>query len=639
MERPGLTEPNAGERKDSLVAQTGATKALLLGTAPLKIKQEPNEGPARHWETRWQEFLTAAESPPRRVEPLQLPQAQPAEDRKVYRASFEGVTPVVREGPGEASVTLNTAEFRGGTPELYGRPAPPVKVKEEAEDEDEGDAACPEMWRRRFRQFSYWEAEGPQEVFGQLWGLGHQWLRPERHTKEQIVEMVVLEQFLAVLPQGVRGLVRERGPKTGAQAVALAEDILKRPQEAGRPEQKVLGPFKNVAENSPKSEQDDLDIMQVHISIEDQQEEEEEEEEASFLASNKQEWDSTVESAPFGTSQPGNVSEGCSEQGDSNPLLDPEEAEMAGGPEGRECRLPGPPEKRGIAGFLGEEGRRDLNQSTFQHGIREIFDLLEHQRQQAKEKPYKCPYCREGFQDRSHLAIHERTHTGEKPFRCSSCEKSFSQHSNLLRHERTHTGEKPYKCVDCEKSFNQKASLVIHKRTHTGEKPYGCLECGRNFSTSSQLITHKRIHSGEKPYQCSDCGQSFSRRPHLVVHERMHTGEKPYQCPDCGQSFRNSSVFTVHKRTHTGEKPYKCSYCGQSFSRKTNLVKHERIHTGEKPFKCPECELCFRSTTLLKAHKRSHTGEKPYKCIDCEKRFCGLTGLRKHKKTHVGMKP
>ncbi|XP_015270481.1 PREDICTED: zinc finger protein 397-like [Gekko japonicus] len=631
MERPGLKEPNAGEGKDSLVLQTGAIKAF----APPKIKQEPNEGPAQHWETQWQEFLTTVESPRRRAEHFKLPQAQSVEDLKGLPASFKGVTTDVSQGPGEVCVALNLTDFSGETPESYERPVLSVKVKEEIEDE--GDAASPEMWRRRFRQFNYWEAEGPQEVFGQLWELGHQWLKPERYTKEQIVEMVILEQFLAILPQEMQSWVRERGPETGTQAVALAEDILKRPQETKRLEQKILGTFKNMAANSPKSEQDDSDIVQVHISIEDQQEEEEEE--ANFLVSDGQEWEDTVESLPLETSKPGNVSEGCLEQADVNGLLDPERVKVAGSPEGLECQWPHQPEKKGKASFLCEEGRRDLNESTFQHGIHQIFDLLENQRQQIKEKPYKCPYCREGFQDRSHLAIHERTHTGEKPFRCSNCDKSFSQHSNLLRHERTHTGEKPYKCIDCEKSFNQKASLVIHKRTHTGEKPYRCLECGKNFSTSSQLITHKRIHSGEKPYQCSDCGQSFSRRPHLVVHERLHTGEKPYSCSDCGQSFRNSSVFTVHKRTHTGEKPYKCSYCGQSFSRKTNVIKHERIHTGEKPFKCPECEQCFRSTTLLKAHKRTHTGEKPYKCVDCEKRFCGLTGLRKHKKTHVGIKP
>ncbi|XP_060094546.1 zinc finger and SCAN domain-containing protein 30-like [Heteronotia binoei] len=278
MERLSLTEPNAGEGKDSLV-QTGAIKAFLLGTAAPKIKQELHEGPSRHWETQWPEFLTTVKSPQRQAEHFKLPQAQSVEDMKVFPASFEGVPTDVSQGPGKACMTLNLTNFSGETPEPYKRTALSVKVKEEIEDEE--DSACPEMWRQQFRQFSYWEAEGPQEVFSQLWELGHQWLKPERHTKEQIVEMVILEQFLSILPQEIQSWVRERGPETGAQAVVLAEDILKRPQEAERLEQKILGTFKDMAANSPKSEQDDSDIMQVHISIEDQQEEEEEE--TSFL--------------------------------------------------------------------------------------------------------------------------------------------------------------------------------------------------------------------------------------------------------------------------------------------------------------------------------------------------------------------
>uniref|UniRef100_A0A8D2IUV4 SCAN box domain-containing protein n=1 Tax=Varanus komodoensis TaxID=61221 RepID=A0A8D2IUV4_VARKO len=73
----------------------------------------------------------------------------------------------------------------------------PVKVKEEVLDEDPVNV---EMRRQRFRLFCYEEAEGPREVCNQLWELCHQWLRPETHTKEQILEFLILEQFLTVLP-------------------------------------------------------------------------------------------------------------------------------------------------------------------------------------------------------------------------------------------------------------------------------------------------------------------------------------------------------------------------------------------------------------------------------------------------------
>ncbi|XP_061452390.1 uncharacterized protein LOC133370290 [Rhineura floridana] len=80
-----------------------------------------------------------------------------------------------------------------------------------------------ETQHQSFRQFRYQEAQGPQEVYRCLWGLSHQWLRPDVRSKEQIMELLVVEQFLNILPEEIQTLVRECQPENGKEAVALAE--------------------------------------------------------------------------------------------------------------------------------------------------------------------------------------------------------------------------------------------------------------------------------------------------------------------------------------------------------------------------------------------------------------------------------
>ncbi|XP_012383015.1 zinc finger protein 396 isoform X2 [Dasypus novemcinctus] len=83
----------------------------------------------------------------------------------------------------------------------------------------------PETFRQRFRQFGYQDSSGPREALSQLREFCQLWLRPEVHTKEQILELVVLEQFLAILPEELQAWVQEHQPQNGEEAVTVLEDV------------------------------------------------------------------------------------------------------------------------------------------------------------------------------------------------------------------------------------------------------------------------------------------------------------------------------------------------------------------------------------------------------------------------------
>uniref|UniRef100_A0A2K5JEV6 Zinc finger protein 197 n=1 Tax=Colobus angolensis palliatus TaxID=336983 RepID=A0A2K5JEV6_COLAP len=78
-----------------------------------------------------------------------------------------------------------------------------------------------------FRQLRYHETSGPQEALSRLRELCRRWLRPEARTKAQILELLVLEQFLSILPGEIRTWVQLHHPGSGEEAVALVEELQK----------------------------------------------------------------------------------------------------------------------------------------------------------------------------------------------------------------------------------------------------------------------------------------------------------------------------------------------------------------------------------------------------------------------------
>ena len=120
-----------------------------------------------------------------------------------------------------------------------------VKIEEEEMEEEHKYATAQdqnlqknnthsrEVFRWYFRHFCYQETSEPHEALSWLRELCHQWLKPETHTKEQILELLVLEQFLTILPEELQAWVQEQYPESGEEVVTVLEDLERELDEPG----------------------------------------------------------------------------------------------------------------------------------------------------------------------------------------------------------------------------------------------------------------------------------------------------------------------------------------------------------------------------------------------------------------------
>nr|XP_007971539.2 zinc finger protein with KRAB and SCAN domains 3 isoform X1 [Chlorocebus sabaeus]XP_037861736.1 zinc finger protein with KRAB and SCAN domains 3 isoform X1 [Chlorocebus sabaeus]XP_037861737.1 zinc finger protein with KRAB and SCAN domains 3 isoform X1 [Chlorocebus sabaeus] len=536
------------------------------------------------------------------------------------------------------------------------------------EEEEAGFPSSPNLGsegsRERFRGFRYPEAAGPREALSRLRELCRQWLQPEMHSKEQILELLVLEQFLTILPGKLQSWVREQHPESGEEVVVLLEYLERQLDEpalqvSGVDQgQELLCCKMALLTPAPESQSSQFQLMKALLKHE------------SLGCQPLQDRVLQVPVLAHG---------GCCREDtvvtsrltpESQGLLKVEDVALTVTPEwtqqdssqGNLCR----DEKQENHGSLVslEMGFHHIDQAGFE--LLTSSDLPASASQslflkggEKQTKGRDLPPA-EKLQEKEHGKI--LCHLREDIVQIPTCAEAGEQEGRLQRKQKNATGGRRHICHECGKSFAQSSGLSKHRRIHTGEKPYECEECGKAFIGSSALVIHQRVHTGEKPYECEECGKAFSHSSDLIKHQRTHTGEKPYECDDCGKTFSQSCSLLEHHRIHTGEKPYQCSMCGKAFRRSSHLLRHQRIHTGDKnvqepeqgeawksrmesqlenvetpmSYKCNECERSFTQNTGLIEHQKIHTGEKPYQCNACGKAFTRISYLVQHQRSHVG---
>ncbi|XP_066471571.1 zinc finger protein 397-like [Tiliqua scincoides] len=639
---------------------------------------EPGRGMQQCWETQWQQFLQTLQAPHPAWGNPQLSEATPWDDAKAFLASFEQVAAACQWPREEWVARL--------LPALCGQAQEAFSLLETRDKEDygkvkasilRGDALRRERQRQHFRQFCCSELEDPRRMYIQVQELCCQWLKPERHTKEQILELLVLEQFLSSLPVDVQSWIQAGGPNSCAQAVALLENflVIQREAEAGARQE----PLQEWTGSPLYATEECLDMVQGEISKEHAEifrdtkqnvkeevtlpgignthppslltPEDQDMTEAELIKALGVQMDQAMN--PRKTDAPSHIVEQTPMQSSQQTIFwkvlqeDCENVNSLGSSSPQHGLVPHPvkkeetflPDPVQIQRLPDQDSDLEVARTKELREPRMSFsqrsNLLRHQVVNTRKKPHQCSECGKHFAWRSHLLNHQKHHTGEKPHKCPKCGKSYYQRSHLLTHQVIHTGKKPHRCPECGKSFSRRSNLLRHQKIHTGEKPHKCPDCGKSFSWRSRLLSHQMIHTGKKPHKCPDCGKKFSQRSSLLRHQNIHTREKPHKCPDWEKSFSKRSELFRHQNIHTGENSHQCPKCGKNFSRKSGLLRHQNIHTGEKPHQCPKCGKSFSERSNLLRHQKIHYGVKAHKCLDCGRGFFRRSHLLSHQKTHT----
>uniref|UniRef100_A0A8C9KDR1 ZSCAN4 n=1 Tax=Panthera tigris altaica TaxID=74533 RepID=A0A8C9KDR1_PANTA len=328
-----------------------------------------------------------------------------------------------------------------------------------------------------------------REELQNLYNLFHSWLQPEKHSKDEIISRLVLEQFMINGHCSDRSVLKEKWNTSGRNMEKfmenLTDDGMKPP---GLVHVHMQGQEALFSENMPLRE------VIVHFTKQ--------------LDEDKENGGNIDQ-----------VNDGITSQGNEIPSLLIIQEEGCPRPEDDSVSLKNPV----------SSGRTGLAISGSQEGC-------------PKGPPYQDILMEvgPGFLSQPVKVTPEPvpTHQNEGISTCEGLQ------------ERSHEAPKPYRCEKCPKIFRYFSQLKAHQRRHNNERTFICAECNKGFFQASDLRVHQMTHAREKPFTCSTCEKSFSHKTNLQAHERIHTGEKPYACSLCRRSYRQSSTYHRHLRTH-----------------------------------------------------------------------------------------
>ncbi|XP_032027148.1 zinc finger and SCAN domain-containing protein 5A isoform X3 [Hylobates moloch] len=450
----------------------------------------------------------------------------------------------------------------------------------------------PETCHVNFRMFSCPEESDPVQALRKLTELCHLWLRPDLHTKEQILDMLVMEQFMISMPQELQVLVKVNG----VQSCKDLEDLLRNNR---RPKKWSVV---NLLGKEYLMQESDVEMAEAPATVRD---------DPRDVSS---QWASSVNHMHLGEGQARQelqtlprVPALSRRQGED--FLLHKSIDTKGDPKS-------PRPKQTLEKDLKENREENPGLTSPEPQLPNSPNLLT--AKEGKEPP-EIASVENVDADTPSACVVEReasTHSGSRgdtlnlrgPKRSKPDATSISQKEPQGEATPVGNRESPGQAEMNSIHSPGPASPVSHPDGQQAKAPppFACDVCEKRFTCNSKLVIHKRSHTGERLFQCNLCEKRFMQLISLQFHQRTHTGERPYTCDICQKQFTQKSYLKCHKRSHTGEKPFECKDCKKVFTYRGSLKEHQRVHSGEKPYKCSKCPRAFSRLKLLRRHQKTH---------------------------------
>ncbi|XP_057637773.1 zinc finger and SCAN domain-containing protein 29 isoform X3 [Chionomys nivalis] len=557
-----------------------------------------------------------------------------------------------------------------------------------------GNGTNSECLRQRFRRFHYQEVAGPREAFCQLWELCCRWLRPEVRTKEQIVELLVLEQFLTVLPGEIQNWVQKQCPENGEEAVTLVEGL-----ESGRPGHSVT--VSSEKRTPLKSSQEFLGVLQESVEPQPRGVSKRERARGPAPGPQKQMNQETPRACQRSGSVPKPDVVSRLNQGEPwIPELSSKEKDVPKGNSTEDKQVYTDPflsqrersswVEQDHWGFDGEKvvgvhwGYREtrtllaiLSQTEFYEALRNC-----HRNSQVygavAEKLREYGFLRTLEQCRTKFKglrkSYRKVMSGHPPDTCPFFEDMEALMSaqvialpiNDLEEAASHSGQagteteteteepaqRAWKPEDGEEAVaegsdsddleavpqdrdNPPASVPF--RSQSGFEAGFDNEQNLKRDISEEVQLHRTLLArSERKIPCHmNQGKAIKNECSSESQWEKAQREKKRK-----PAFPEKSVSTVptYQRPGLGDRSYRYLRYGKRFDPNSHLM-YQVSHQVENPYKCADCGKSFSRSARLIRHQRIHTGEKPYQCVDCGKGFRDSSNFITHRRIHTGEKP